>query len=397
MQNDNIEFPNEFYGSLFQIQRFEGLQSLVISFHPDCAGPDETEPHVDVEADVEFRFTIFQRILSVIGNLVTQEGSLQSFSVNCLQGYVDPRVVEKPVFVMLLRRLRSLSLHVVREQYSLVPEMSIYYPEIHDFYDQLPNIWLQPASSTLTTLSLYGDDYWGWCPKVEFRDVHFPSLQVLALGNFTFSHDWQPDWIAKHGQTLVELYLDDCPIVFLRNTRNSLDEDGYPIGYPIGKEMEYQDNGSTSKPVLTKYETRWSHYYKTWSRELRKLSVFEVGSGEWEVHGKRPFLEYHSMTKHPQSFHPYISFNMEWHGPSQWIKPDPVHSMHVWKGDNDALEALWHGIDARNGVEPRSREWGHCRPDCPWCAKRVGTGPARVRAGLAGASNAWRLDEVEGY
>lgn len=45
--------------------------------------------------------------------------------------------------------------------------------------------------------------------------IHRSSLRVLALGNYTLSHDWEIDWIASLGKQnghsgLQEIYLDEC-------------------------------------------------------------------------------------------------------------------------------------------------------------------------------------------
>lgn len=55
--------------------------------------------------------------------------------------------------------------------------------------DELPPLWLQPASNTLTTLVLYQSSYFGYAPKLDLRGVHFPNLRTLAFGNYTFTHD----------------------------------------------------------------------------------------------------------------------------------------------------------------------------------------------------------------
>lgn len=44
--------------------------------------------------------------------------------------------------------------------------------------------------------------------------VHFPNLQSLTLGNFSFVNDDQLNWILGHSSTLEELYMVRCFIVF---------------------------------------------------------------------------------------------------------------------------------------------------------------------------------------
>lgn len=67
--------------------------------------------------------------------------------------------------------------------------------------------------ATLEHLTLYSDRPLGLCPALDLSAVHFPRLKSLALGNYTFCHDDQLDWILAHGATLRELYLDNCLII----------------------------------------------------------------------------------------------------------------------------------------------------------------------------------------
>lgn len=54
----------------------------------------------------------------------------------------------------------------------------------------------------------------GMGSKVGPLSIVFPNLRYLALGNHTFTQNWQVDWIISHGSSLVTLILEDCPIPF---------------------------------------------------------------------------------------------------------------------------------------------------------------------------------------
>ena len=41
----------------------------------------------------------------------------------------------------------------------------------------------------LAHLALYMDEYSGYAPKLDLREIHFPNLQSLEFGNYVFSHD----------------------------------------------------------------------------------------------------------------------------------------------------------------------------------------------------------------
>jgi hypothetical protein len=131
--------------------------------------------------------------------------------------------------------------------------------------DQLPSLWLQPAANNLTTLCLYHMNiYFGYSPKLDLRGVHFPSLRTLALGNYTFTHNWQLDWLGSHSSTLENLYLDDCIVVYYAKLYDcKLDSEGYPV-------VRHAGNAELlGSPVVGTYE---SHFIDlTWTRILQHL------------------------------------------------------------------------------------------------------------------------------
>lgn len=96
--------------------------------------------------------------------------------------------------------------------------------------------------------------------------MHFPRLKTLALGNYTFTHDWQLDWLATHSATLEELYLDDCIVVYYAKLMEcGVDGEGYPVFGPGAREEE-------------KDEFRF--YEMTWAKVLGYLEREMVGEGK---------------------------------------------------------------------------------------------------------------------
>jgi hypothetical protein len=96
---------------------------------------------------------------------------------------------------------------------------------------ELRSLWLQPCADTLTTLVLYQSDWFGYFPKLDLRVIRFSYLHTLALGRYTFTHDWQLDWLSSCSPVLKRLYLDHCIVVFYTITGGSFPEDdeGYPV------------------------------------------------------------------------------------------------------------------------------------------------------------------------
>lgn len=152
---------------------------------------------------------------------------------------------------------------------------------------------------------------------MDFRAVNpgrgpssgFPQLKVLALGNFTFSHEWQIGWIASLGQNngsggLEELYLDDCPILYKAHQLSPMDEsetmlghdeDGNMIsvsnhGYPIKEVVAHRAAGGPSNlrlrglPTQTQeHAIRWFHVFRQWQERMKGLRVFRMGHGVWHT------------------------------------------------------------------------------------------------------------------
>ena len=100
---------------------------------------------------------------------------------------------------------------------------------MYQFFAELPLVRLTPCQANLTSLKLHVDVQWGYLPKADLRGMHFPKLQKLDLGSYTFSHDWQLEWIAAHGATLQELTPDNCLIVQRMRDYGQLDSEGYAV------------------------------------------------------------------------------------------------------------------------------------------------------------------------
>ncbi|PIG79070.1 hypothetical protein AARAC_008054 [Aspergillus arachidicola] len=162
-------------------------------------------------------------------------------------------------------------------------EFRKFHDEIHTFFSALPSFWLKPALQNLEHLTIYSSHYFGYYPKLDLRGVHFPRLRTLALGNYTLVHNSQLDWILSHRDTLTELYLDDCAILWV------------VAPFDKDKERTYLDPDSyTTHPGLVghgyaTYDKRWHHYFKT-LQELSHLRHFRYGHSEyWSGDESTPF------------------------------------------------------------------------------------------------------------
>lgn len=201
---------------------------------------------------------------------------------------------------------------------------------MHTFFSTLPSFWLKPALQILEHLTIYSNVYFGYYPKLDLRGVHFPRLRTLALGKYAFVHDSQLDWILSHRDTLTELYLDDCTILW--------------AVAPSNKERTYLGEDSyTTHPNLVgrgyaTYDTRWHHYFQSF-HELRHLRHFRYGRSEYWRGNTIPFereteiiigMHEESYLTFSDSYAQELSYDygawlrMKWEegGPLPWIEED---------------------------------------------------------------------------
>jgi hypothetical protein len=225
----------------------------------------------------DYRTAVLNMLFDVLNDPEHEQVTSQvtSLAIKNLQNCVDPELTGSDKFKTALSRLTGLHLYIIYEREDPSPESSITYDEPHNFFGQeLPSMWLKPTATKLTNLTLYYDDYFGFCPRLDLRGIHFPVLQTLALGNYTFTHDWQLEWILSHSPTLENLYLDDCPIIYHVRSNGELDSEGY-IADPSRIPFE-----SGPERIRT-YDKRWHELFESFEKNLVKLRDFRIGHGKW--------------------------------------------------------------------------------------------------------------------
>ncbi|KAF1954577.1 hypothetical protein CC80DRAFT_475821 [Byssothecium circinans] len=182
------------------------------------------------------------------------------------------------------------------------PEANLEQAAVQECFNQgLENLWLKPTQLQLTHLTLYADIYWGIYPFSDLRGLCFPKLQSLALGNFSIAHGWQIDWITSHGQTLEELILDDCPIVY-----------ALQLGDYDARDNDWEEDS------IKLVEMRWSNVFPLFQQRLKRLRHFGVGHGPW---ANDKMVE--CRCDLPASIEPsrYVSYE-HGQGPTPWIESD---------------------------------------------------------------------------
>lgn len=153
--------------------------------------------------------------------------------------------------------------------------------EPHAFFSRdLLKYWLEPIQGHIVDLELQSNSYWGYIPKCDLRDIHFPKLKALTLGKMTFTHDWQLEWILSHGHTLTQLTLEDCPIINEIWIGHTLDAEHYPV-FNVGGRLDWKRE--TYDTTYWKFETRRHHCFRAMQFGLPHLRKFWCGFHvEWD-------------------------------------------------------------------------------------------------------------------
>ena len=168
---------------------------------------------------------------------------------------------------------------------------------IHPFWHNYVDRFLQPSRHTISKLVLYSDVPVGWFPKLDLRPILLERLRSLTLGHHIFHHDHQFDWIISHGSTLEELNLDRCSILYQIGhcIEDWRDDEGYPIGKITDTgELDYGyslDPGFFEDNVDNDYVAyfhdfarRWHHVLPDFAANLPKLRTFRFGtSKQWNL------------------------------------------------------------------------------------------------------------------
>ncbi|KAF8896162.1 hypothetical protein BD779DRAFT_1668001 [Infundibulicybe gibba] len=243
----------------------------------------------------------------------------------------------------------SLKLLIIMETTEIGPNKTILLPENHEFFQQLPSVWLKPPMAHLTTLFLMSDEgKIGYCPRLELRDTHFPALHTLALGNYAFTHDWQFAWITQHAPTLKILLMDTCLIVHRIITPSAKDHEGYLLD-PVNN----NDRHRTRLSVVG-YDTWWSHFFHTLASDFQ-LEEFHFGASEKWRNECAAFETIHALESalYPNMYMAFVDFGkvpryMGWDEKAAGIhtgRPD-------YMNDKAAFEELQSMLQGRRAKSP---------------------------------------------
>ncbi|KAI0023552.1 hypothetical protein F4780DRAFT_776584 [Xylariomycetidae sp. FL0641] len=229
---------------------------------------------------------------------------LEALTISNLAGCTDERLTDSDSFKQALSTVTDLRLHVKFANQDLGDphDDPVLMREQNAFMASLSRAWLAPeVARKLRVLSLFCSVYWGWNPKLDFRHINpgtdadsgFPKLEVLALGKFVFSHEWQKDWFASLGRRnghggLRELYLEDCALLHTVYGYDELDPE-----YPAPDYKHIQSTDMVTPPRNQPPSTRWHHLFTSWREVRLRMGMIQAISG-----GLRMVLAFESIMEH---------------------------------------------------------------------------------------------------
>ncbi|KAJ0417585.1 hypothetical protein BJY00DRAFT_289237 [Aspergillus carlsbadensis] len=267
-----------FWAILGRLEDFPRLQSVVLRFHQEC---DEDDEYSDVPQSYDFRSAVMTRLMAVLAALPhpVQELALRDLQNINATGEETVANIQK-----VLGDLRSLRLNITNISRGMSGSSDYHRDPPQKFHSELPTFWLKPTMSTLEHLTLYSSLYIGFYPACDLRGIHFPGLKTLALGNHSFIHDSQLEWILSHGATLTELYMDDCVIVWEAGIYHQ------HCGPTLLPREAFHTHPDLPDQLYTTYNKRWADYFRAFETGLPKLQHFRFGhSPHWWDDDTTPF------------------------------------------------------------------------------------------------------------
>ena len=270
------------------ICRFPNLSTVHIRFR-DRFFNDETSGMNGrwMTEDTEFQIDVLKTVFATLNDKGSPTPKFRSLSIKNLQSNNDVEIRDSPDFKAVISRLAELHLAITAVDLGGYPENSIGLEAPHDFFKHgLLNSWLRPISGNLTHLMLHTNTYWGWTPAFDARVLHFPKLKYLALGNYTFAHDWQIDWITSQFPALETLVLRNCPIVFYISYGEQPDLFTLTISHEDHTEILIRESSKSLDNALCHhvhwvYNSRWHDFFPKLQVGLPSLTKFVYAHGEW--------------------------------------------------------------------------------------------------------------------
>lgn len=324
LENNGV-LSKTFKQMLSDIGQFNNLRRVEVDFDWEVVGETSIGNGGHHKEHTEYRVPFLMNVFRALNHPEHPAAKVHSLSICNLHDLSDYETLNSDDFKAVLSRIDTLELCIATEYQQHSPESSILEPESHRFFGKdLIEYWLAPVQRNLVNLKIYSNEYWGWLPKCDLRPLHFPQLKDLALGNMSFTHDWQLDWIISHGSSLESLTLDYCPIVHDALVGRPQDSERY-----VKLNDDYTLPQDDSRDSYWTYKSRWHDYFRKLATELPHLRRVRIGNGPWDSHWEylsaaTPFKAAASLPTQLEGarYHIYDYGS----GPSAWIQPADADS-----------------------------------------------------------------------
>jgi hypothetical protein len=281
-EEEESEFLDSFKNAMLSVTKFPRLEEVELRFARACSVPGAWNRYWPQAAETRaFRMSVLNSLFAGLNEERHPSAHVQSLTIKNLQDGTDESLYDSSAFQSVMEKVKRLHLQVTTEHYEPSPEVNIDLDSCQNFFKVvLPQRWLKPMQSQLTHLTLYSSQCeWGFWPPSDLREVHFPVLKSIALGNWTIVHEWQIDWLLSHGQTLEELILDECPIV----TALMMGDKPAKLHWPDLPILWTNKRFGTGY-YFKEFSLRWHHVLPRFQSSMPLLRHFAMGRGDWSAH-----------------------------------------------------------------------------------------------------------------
>jgi hypothetical protein len=198
---EDRENLRQHWPALFRLNKFTSLRTVRFSFHPIY-----TEMRWRGESYKPSTNFCIQK--SVLASLASEPhpSAVKHLSLANVIG-ADDGTYETSSFQAIVSSLQSLSISTISQDYGSGCDPELREWNKHFWFSTIPERFLVPAQSSLTSLSLGSDEYIGPIDEFDINDHCFPHLRSLKLRRFVFGWYDVPAFVIKHKSTLRSLEL----------------------------------------------------------------------------------------------------------------------------------------------------------------------------------------------
>ncbi|KAJ4337790.1 hypothetical protein N0V95_008232 [Ascochyta clinopodiicola] len=266
--------PNEdFEHALRALSRFPKLESVKISFTPECMGRQELRWDDYIVEDILRRKDLLSLLFQAIKDRAAdkENRTVRKLTIDNLQNCPIPEFTSLNLFRNVMGQLEEFHVSIIQQDSGYRREQENHWIELQTFPSHLCSAWLEPISHRLKALSIYSrSENWGPFPGYfDAIGLSFPKLETLALGNYTLAHDDDLDWILSI-KSLKKLIMQNCMIAcWVRTESDNIHE--WKVRTHDWDRLPEEDD---SDYVQFTYGGKWSQCFHRIAGELPNLIDF---------------------------------------------------------------------------------------------------------------------------